>query len=198
MVKKEDRRIQRTKQALQRALIDLILDKGYEDINVQNIVDRANIGRSTFYTHYSTKDAVFFDSFRALEISLQRTLENQDDDPNQKENYHLKYTGSLFSHVDSNRHLYRALTGRRGGILAANHIRKILFDLVSHDFENRPRTKDFSNIACDATVHYVVGAITGVLFWWVDHKTQWSSYEVNEFLTSMIAPNLKNIFADES
>ena len=53
---KVDRRIQRTRQLLEDALIALILEKGYDKITVQNIVDQANVGRSTFYSHFLDKD----------------------------------------------------------------------------------------------------------------------------------------------
>ena len=54
--RKVDRRIQRTRQPLEDALIALILEKGYDKITVQNIVDQANAGRSTFYSHFLDKD----------------------------------------------------------------------------------------------------------------------------------------------
>ena len=53
--RKVDRRIQRTRQLLDDALIELILEKGYDKITVQNIVDQANVGRSTFYAHFLDK-----------------------------------------------------------------------------------------------------------------------------------------------
>ena len=54
--RKVDRRIQRTRQLLEDALIALILEKGYDKITVQNIFDQANAGRSTFYSHFLDKD----------------------------------------------------------------------------------------------------------------------------------------------
>ena len=56
---KTDRRVQRTRELLQKALIELIRERGYEVITIQNIVDRANIGRTTFYLHYNSKDELF-------------------------------------------------------------------------------------------------------------------------------------------
>src|SRR6516165_5904912 len=50
-----DRRVQRTQDVLHQALMSLIIEKGYEVITVQDIIDRANVGRSTFYTHYVGK-----------------------------------------------------------------------------------------------------------------------------------------------
>src|SRR3972149_51567 len=53
---KNDRRSQRTRQALGDALIELMMEKGYDAISVKEIIDHANVGRSTFYTHYADKD----------------------------------------------------------------------------------------------------------------------------------------------
>ncbi len=181
---KPDRRVERTRQALRAALIGLILDKGYEAISVMDIAERANVGRSTFYMHYSTKDAVFSDSFRALEVSLRAVMARQGAGGGRS------YTGVLFSHVDANRQLYRALAGQRGGVLATGHIRRILLDLVRRDIESQPPGSAASKAARDGAVHYVVGAITGVLSWWLDHKTGWSSDQLDRFVTAMITPGL--------
>lgn len=51
----KDRRVQKTKQLLSEALVELILEKGYEEVSVADILDRANVGRSTFYAHYENK-----------------------------------------------------------------------------------------------------------------------------------------------
>src|SRR5689334_21487919 len=54
-----DKRIQRTRELLQKALIELINERGYDAITVQDIVEKANLGRTTFYLHYSSKDELF-------------------------------------------------------------------------------------------------------------------------------------------
>ena len=53
--KAPDRRVQRTRKLLQDALMALILEKGYEAVTIQDIIDRANVGRSTFYAHFLDK-----------------------------------------------------------------------------------------------------------------------------------------------
>jgi AcrR family transcriptional regulator len=63
---KTDRRVQRTRELLQRALIDLIGERGYDAITVQDIVDRANLGRTTFYLHYTSKDDLFVACHQAV------------------------------------------------------------------------------------------------------------------------------------
>jgi AcrR family transcriptional regulator len=63
---KTDRRVQRTRELLERALIELIGERGYDAITIQDIVDRANVGRTTFYLHYSSKDDLFMSCHKAV------------------------------------------------------------------------------------------------------------------------------------
>ena len=63
---KTDRRVQRTRELLQKALIELISERGYDAITIQDIVDLANIGRTTFYLHYSSKDELFMSCHEAI------------------------------------------------------------------------------------------------------------------------------------
>ena len=56
---KADRRVQRTRQVLEQALTELIAEKGYYAVTVQDITERANIGRTTFYAHYTSKEELF-------------------------------------------------------------------------------------------------------------------------------------------
>lgn len=63
---KTDRRVQRTRELLQKALIELIGERGYGAITIQDIVDRANVGRTTFYLHYSSKDELFMSCHEAI------------------------------------------------------------------------------------------------------------------------------------
>src|SRR5260370_7394465 len=70
MQAKEDRRVGRTRKLLEDALHDLIVEKGYEAVTVQDIIDRANVGRSAFYAHYTDKHQLLFSHFADLEARL--------------------------------------------------------------------------------------------------------------------------------
>ena len=61
-----DRRVQRTRELLQKALIELISESGYDAIKIQDIVDRANVGRTTFYLHYNSKDELLMNCHEAI------------------------------------------------------------------------------------------------------------------------------------
>jgi hypothetical protein len=64
---KQDRRSQRTRRLVNTAMLELLFEKHYDTITVQEILDRAGIGRSTFYTHFSIRRM-------SLAVSLSRCL----------------------------------------------------------------------------------------------------------------------------
>lgn len=66
-----DRRVQKTRKLLSDALVALILEKGYDEVSIQDIIDRANVGRSTFYSHYENKEQLLLfghEHLRALSL----------------------------------------------------------------------------------------------------------------------------------
>jgi AcrR family transcriptional regulator len=65
-----DRRVRRTRELLRSALLSLIQEKGYERITVRDILDRADVGRSTFYAHYRDKDELLQSGFEDVRSAL--------------------------------------------------------------------------------------------------------------------------------
>ncbi|HEU4341452.1 MAG TPA: helix-turn-helix domain-containing protein [Candidatus Binatia bacterium] len=63
---KADRRVKRTRELLQKTLIGLINERGYDSITIRDIVDRANVGRTTFYLHYRSKEELFMSCHEAI------------------------------------------------------------------------------------------------------------------------------------
>ncbi len=163
-----DRRILRTKATLQHALNSLILKKGYEAITVQDICDAANVGRSTFYAHYTSKDDLKrkgFEKLRKLLVDRQReALANAADDSDRS----LGFSLAMFEHARDHADHYRALVGGRGGAVSLGSIRQILSDLVRNELAATAGKKPADAIPREFVVHYVVGAYMAVLTWWLD------------------------------
>jgi AcrR family transcriptional regulator len=68
---KTDRRVQRTRELLQAALIKLIGEQDYDTITIQDIAERARVGRTTLYLHYADKDDLLMSCHEAIVSSFQ-------------------------------------------------------------------------------------------------------------------------------
>jgi len=106
---KQDRRSQRTQQALMEALVALLAVKNFDEISINDIVDRANVGRSTFYAHYQDKDDLLRNGFeRALDLLIQHVRFVESDQEIQLD------ATALFSHAKGHYELYRTLVWGSG------------------------------------------------------------------------------------
>src|SRR4051794_34863467 len=92
-----DRRVARSRRALKEALTDLILERGYESVTVQDVIDRADVGRSTFYAHFLDKDDLLMAILADLEMPAPDATSWTADDPA------FGWTLQLFRHFGSGR-----------------------------------------------------------------------------------------------
>jgi AcrR family transcriptional regulator len=160
-----DRRVARTRGMLQRALNTLTLKKGYEAITIEDICEAANVGRSTFYAHYTGKDDL---KRSGLEHLRQELLDHQRAASDNRGGRSLAFSLPMFEHARDHLDLYRALVGNRGGAVALGTIRQILSDLVRDELHASAGKKPNSAIPRELVVHHVIGAYMAVLTWWLD------------------------------
>ena len=163
----EDRRIARTRATLQHALISLTLKKGYDATTIKDICDEANIGRSTFYAHFTSKDDLKrsgLENLRKLLVARRREALAAGDG----ETRSLSFSLTLFEHARDHKELYRALAGSRGGAIGLSTIRRILSDLVRDEIAAAVDKSGADAIPRDLAVEYLVGAYMAVLTWWLD------------------------------
>jgi AcrR family transcriptional regulator len=163
-----DRRISRTRAMLQHALTSQILKKGYEAVTIQDICDEANVGRSTFYAHYTNKDDLKrsgFEHLRKQLVDRQREAQAASGDI---ESRSLGFSLTMFEHARDHIDLYRALVGGRGGAVSLGQIRQILSDLVRNEFVATAGKNSADVVPRELVVQYVVGAFMAVMTWWLD------------------------------
>ena len=163
-----DRRISRTKTALQHGLISLILKKDYEAITIQDICDAANVGRSTFYAHYTSKDDLKRSGFEPLRRLLVDRQKEALATAGGIRGRSLSFSLIMFEHARDHREHYRALVGSRGGSVSLGTIRKILSDLVRDELGATADKNSAEVLPREFVVQYVVGAFMAVLTWWLD------------------------------
>src|SRR5262245_35977421 len=100
MAKAPDRRVQRTQRLLQDALISLIEERGYEDLSVQDIIDRANVGRATFYAHFDNKEDLLVSRLDGFRESLQARQKQALAQTARADDRVFAYSRAMFVHVN--------------------------------------------------------------------------------------------------
>jgi AcrR family transcriptional regulator len=161
-----DRRVRRTRKLLHDAFLSLVIEKGYEKTTIQDILDRADVGRSTFYVHYQDKEALLTASFDEMRAQLEREL--TDIPPGGAVDV-TPPAALLFEHAFRNQRIYRALCGHQGGALVPRHLRRLIGDLLRKRL--RPQfTQTGTQVSADVAAEFYTSAALGLLVWWIDHE----------------------------
>lgn len=173
---KPDRRVQRTRDLLRRTLIQLIREKGYDSVTIQDITDRANLGRTTFYLHYQTKDDLLLDHFAdfAASLNLNRLSRVQmlDDKPSSA-------LVTFLAQIGGAQTIYHAFTaGKEAKFLLRGMQEEMMRNLcatLNAAFPDRSPT-----IPQDILAQYIVGAQLSLIDWWMSNRTE---YDANQIAT---------------
>jgi len=157
----------RTQAALQRAFKSLLQTKPYENIAVEEICKAANVGRSTFYTHFRSKDDLKRSGLEALRLQLVERQKKSVRSGGER-NPPLSFTFDLFAHARDHVDHYRTLVGGRGGTVVLRKLKDTVTELVRAEFTSASGSKVSDAIEREAAVQYFVGAFMGLLTWWLD------------------------------
>ena len=163
-----DRRVARTRESLHRALFSLILKRGYDAITVEEICATANVGRSTFYAHYTGKDDLKRSGLEDLRRRLIAEHKAALAAPEGGKDRRLSFSLTLFEHARDHIDLYRALVGTHGGAIALDTVRRTIADLVRSELAATAGVDSADAVPRELVVQYVVGAYMAVLTWWLD------------------------------
>ncbi len=179
--RKPDVRVRRTCERLGRALIELIVEKPINDVTVQDVLDRAQVGRSTFYVHYRDKDDLLLSQ---LEIFLE-TMSTSLSKRNEKSN-RVVPVEELFAHIGNQNKLYRVLTG-------SGHLKEF-FDLAEGYFTRgiEQRLAESGRLAhlpqreLAARASALSGSLLTLLRWWLDRGEKESPCAMDEMFHRMV------------
>jgi AcrR family transcriptional regulator len=182
-----DRRIQRTRALLLSALLDLIVERGYEDVSVQDIVDRANVGRSTFYKHFLDKRELLLTGVAGLQDLLIQQGAARASSAALSERL-LPFSLPLFQHVQGNIRFCRALLGPDSGAIVEPRIQRILAELVQKELAARVSSSAKPAIPLDVVVQYTVSAFLGLLRWWMEQPAPCAAEEIDRQFRALTLP----------
>jgi len=179
--KKEDQRVRRTRDRLGDALVELLVQKPFDDITVQDVLDRAEVSRSTFYTHYRDKNDLFLsdaeDFFEGMATALSRFGDKSE---------RIAPVQELFTHIAEVRPFYNALveSGRMHDImgLGQEHFARG----IEHRLNEIPRARTIPSNRRGAIAHGLAGSLFSLLAWWVQHGMAMSPEEMDKLFHRLV------------
>jgi AcrR family transcriptional regulator len=187
-----DRRAQRTREALHRALFQLILERHYDEITVQNIIDRANVGRSTFYTHYRDKEDLFRTGWEQLLRSIAAHIDLTVD--GREKPLPVEW---LFMHLkDEANRFYRALVRSQMADRIFTYGIYYLAKCLEENHAKFSPEKFPTDLPLPVVANYVSLQLFGLLKWWLDNEMPYSPKEMSEMFYKLVMPGIRGEHKD--
>jgi len=175
---KRDRRIERTHQLLSQALMDLIIERGYEPLTIQDITDRANVSRTTFYLHFKDKDQLLFASMTKIYDGLVSGNGGFVPMDTTEEDYEATFCDSSdFEHVAEYADFYRMMISRKGSVEFIMRVLSYLAEAVKPMLEKKLEDGE-PKVPLDFMAAFFAGAQVGVMKWWLENDLRYSAEDM--------------------
>ena len=179
--RKPDARVERTRHRLGYALIELIVEKPINDVTVQDVLDRAQVGRSTFYLHYRDKDDLLVSQLEMFLESMSTALSTRKEKSNR-----VVAVEEMFAHIGNQNKLYRVLAD-------SGHLKEF-FDLAEGYFARgiERRLAESGRLAklpqreLAARASALSGSLLSLMRWWLDRGEKETPRAMDEMFHRMV------------
>ncbi|GAB4579533.1 MAG: TetR/AcrR family transcriptional regulator C-terminal domain-containing protein [Anaerolineales bacterium] len=164
----DDLRVRRTRILLQKALVELTIEKGFAEVTVSDLTERAMVNRSTFYRHYLDK----YDLLRHYITELTDLIDAQGGETSSRDQPDQPRAGlvRILKHIQQNADFYRVMLGKQGDpVLCAEsfrpYIEKGFLSMLADEVEQ----VDPSRPPLGLSVSYILHAGMGAIIWWLEN-----------------------------
>jgi len=180
--KTSDRRVQKTVRALREALVALVTERGWDGFTVQDLCERADVGRSTFYMHFADKEDVLNGGFEEFRKGVQEVIASR---PQPAKPF--AFARAMIEHTWEQRQAFRALLGKGSGQAVLRRFREMVIDLVQDDLADVKASRQRKGAA---TV-FLAGGFLELLTWGLEDGSASGSGELEQLFEQMAAPVLE-------
>ena len=164
----------RTRKQLIDAAMELVLEKGYDAVTIQDITDRADLGRGTFYIHFKDKEDVLWS---AIQDGLQETEKEAHSQFKDGLPPKLEYYGylNIFRHAERNQSLYRVMLGEKGSAILTGRVLTYLAAEMERDLQLlKPKIYAGFDIPNEILLQVISGAVFQTVRWWLETPNDYS------------------------
>jgi AcrR family transcriptional regulator len=184
----EDRRVRRTRALLQNALMASMIEKGYEATTVQDIIDRADVGRSTFYAHFADKETLLASRLDDLRDSLSHEQQLALAERGEAGARGLGFSLPMLEHARSHLPVYTMIVGRESGGFVFQRLHAMIADLAAVGIKTLGLQQTASQR--ELAVEFIAGAFMSVLRWWADRGAKLEPAEVDVIFRRLVMQGL--------
>jgi AcrR family transcriptional regulator len=178
---KIDRRVRRTRDVLGDALVELMHEKPFEGITVQHVLDRAHVGRSTFYTHYSDKNDLFLSDVEDFLEGMAFLLARRGEVSNR-----VAPVREFFAHV-AEWHEFHAAVVKAGKLRDVLELGQGYFArAIEQRLGALPSARAVTSTRRTALAHAFAGALLSLLSWWIDRGMPASPAQMDDLYHQMV------------
>ena len=180
-----DRRIKKTRQLIMSTFIDLLAEKGFEKITINDIAERANINRGTVYLHYADK----FDLLdKCIETYVELLLNHCANSADTR--LDASAIQRMFEYLEKNFTIYKLLLSNEGVGFFHNRLYSTIAQIETEVIGIKSENNAFSN---GVTTHFLTSGFIGVLEWWINNSMPCNVQEITEQLMFLLEPYTKHL-----
>jgi AcrR family transcriptional regulator len=179
----EDRRVRRTKNLLHGALASLLHEKPWSRIVVKEILARADVGRSTFYTHFRDKDALLLSGLREIRSAGDGGMRSSDDVERV-----LGFSLPLFEHIERVRADRRPTLDARSYSPLHAGLQHALVVMIEDELRRTPRESLAQNLAPELVARQITSTFLNTLEWWIDLPRPRPAREADDVFRALAGP----------
>lgn len=190
---KVDRRKIRTRKMLHDALISLIIERDFDSLTIEDITNRADLRRATFYLHYKTKDELLLSVLQETFDELVRQMERLITADALAGKTQVETYVVMFRHVSQNSDLYRVILSSQGGAAIARNIRAYL---AGHIEKGLQISRQAPVIPIKVLANYMAGAELALITWWVENGQPYPPEQMAEMLQRLILKGVQGVVGD--
>jgi AcrR family transcriptional regulator len=176
-MEKTDRRVKRTQRLLQNALISLTLEKGYEDVTIRDITDRADVGYTTFFRHFPDKETLLADVLEAMSTEFQTLLT-----PHSIISSPERMGTLLFEYVEENVDLCRVLLDSTDTMVLLRPVQESGVQEIKTLFrESAPQS-----IPLELAADHLITSLVMLIRWWLEHEMPFPPDQMGIYASELI------------
>ena len=186
--RKDDRRSRRSRRLIADALLALMREKRYDRITVREILERADVGRTTFYAQYRNKEDV-------LESEVERILGQLHEQPAASAGElvdRLLPGAEFFRHVQETRSLFPALAGEMAAGPHQRAVHRCLRDRAARQLAQAAGTRDLA-VPPEVVADYLAGTLLTLVHWWLEQGMPYTPEQMETFFERLVLPGVRAV-----